>query len=447
MNAHFFSLKLWREFGCNPARLLAALDDQGHPLLRGFFKFLAFWRIVFAEYALNHFLTRASALAFLLLLTLIPLLVSVSIMFTSMADVPSQTVVKVLGFFLPFAPATLLENINHFFANAQKMRGVGIGVLIIMTVGLFGAFEESLNTIWKVTHARSFFTRLRTFTMAIVYGPLLFFASFEIRKTLRIQELLPAYLLVLDVIPFLLTVLAFSIFIWVVPNTRVRFKYAFTGGLLAGLLFELERQWFTNYITLSIQTRTIYGTFGILPFFLMSLFFGSLFMLFGAQVAYVLQNFKPLLRARKRWERRVSDYKTYFSLRIVLDVAAAFLKHAVPPTLQYFMTKYEMTDTQARGILRSLIQLGYIHAVNEREAYAPAHDFNVVSVKSVLDTIEDQSRRIPDTVHDYTSQFITQLFTELKACAAPALNGRSVADLIAVLDEGEKHFSRVDERL
>jgi len=143
-----------------------------------------FVRIVFEEYLQNHCITRGAALAFALLLTLIPLLVCISLMMTKVMETPLPQVEKVVAFFLPFAPATVLAHLSTFFANAQKIKGLGIGILVIVTLSLFGTVEEALNTIWKVPSSRSFFVRLRTFTMVIVYSPILFIASFHVRRNI-----------------------------------------------------------------------------------------------------------------------------------------------------------------------------------------------------------------------------------------------------------------------
>jgi membrane protein len=342
-----------------------------------------------------------------------------------------------LSMFLPFAPVELLSYISIFIENAQKLRGIGIVVLIIVTIGLFGTVEESLNTIWKAVHSRSLFIRLRTFTMVMVYSPILFFASFQFRHSLRL-DIPSQYSFAFESLSLLLSILAFTTLYWFVPNTKVRFKYAFLGGLIAGALFEIERYGFGEYVRLSIQTLTIYGTFGMLVLFLASLFFVSLFLLFGAQIAYVCQNFRPLLRAKKRWDRRVGDYKTYISFRIIVDIVASFIKKKPPQSLADIGRKYELTDAQARGILKSLTHAGFIHSVSEKEAYVPTRDFCNTPVKDVLDAIEDESRCIPTTPHDFARDYVAHLLKLLKQQANPVFEGLTFGRLIAELDEGEK---------
>ncbi len=440
------SPSFWKTFVNDPKDALDALQKNHGKIAGPALKFIVFVRIVFAEYFLNHCITRAGAVAFALLLTLIPLLVCVSFMLIKVMDVRLPIMERVVAFFLPFAPQAILNNLGIFFANAQKVKGLGVGVLIIVTLGLFSVVEESLNTIWKVSYSRSFFVRLRTFTMVMVYSPILFFASFQVRRNIGL-DIKQFYIYSLDVLSFVLTSLAFAVFIRIVPNTKVRFNYAMLGGLVSGILFELEREWFSTYMSFNAQTLTIYGAFGIFMFFLLSLFLAACFILFGAEVAFVGQNFRPLLRARRRWDRRIGDFKTYISLRVLVDAVKAFASKKKPPSLEYFMKKYEMTETQARGIVNFLVKSGFLHVVNGsgglRESYVPSRDFTQVRVREVLDTIEDENRRIPSTPNDHAKSCVAAVIASVKQRSVAPADDLTFAKLIADIDAGQSRFQNL----
>lgn len=439
---YMFSRKFWNDFINDPREALDALKLQESKVWYHIINFVIYWRVVFSEYGLNHCLTRGSAMAFALLLTLIPLVASAAFMFASLTEVNASQVERLFAFFLPFAPQTVLNYLSTFFMNAQKLKGLGIGVLIIVAVGLFGTVEESLNTIWKVSRSRSFFVRLRTFTMVMVYSPILFLASFQFRRNMRI-DLVSGYFPPLDFVPFILMVLAFTSLIWFVPNMKIKFRSAILGGLIAGILFELERRLFGSYVRLSIQTQTIYGAFGILPLFLISLYLVSCFVLFGAQVAYVHQNYLPLLRAKKRWDRRVGDYKTYIAFRMMLDCIEAFMKKKAPPALSYFTSNYELTEAQALGILKWLVNQGFLHNVNGKDSYVPSRDFSKTPIKDVLDAIEDQNRRIPSTPDDFDKSYVASLMEKTKIHTGTALDELTFEEMLSELEQGRKRAERV----
>lgn len=438
---YLFTKKFWDDIIHDPREALDSLKARGSRFWYPVFRFFIFLRMVFSEYVLNHCLTRASALAFALLLTLIPLVVTTAFMLAYLVEVRPHEVEQFFSILLPFAPPTVLGYISTFFVNAQRLRGWGIGGLVVVAVGLFGAFEESFNTIWKVPKPRPFFIRLRAFTMVMVYSPLLFYLSYDLRKSAWLTNL-SGYFSLLDILPFFLMVLAFVSLIWLVPNTRVRFSSAFLGGLVAGILFEFERRGFGLFVQLSMQTHTIYGTFEILPLFLVSLYFVSIIILVGAEVACVHQNFRPLLRATQRWDRRIDDYKTYLLLRIFIDAVTAFQLKRSPPSISYYLNKYELTDQQAHGLLNWLIRANYLHSTGDKDHYVPTRDFSATLFFEVFDDIQAQGLRVPPTPIDYSREFIASLINNCqKRAGSPAMH-ITLGDMIINLQQGELQFSK-----
>lgn len=435
---YFLTKRFWHDFRHDPRAAVDTLKSQGSRFRYRTVKFLIFCRIVYSEYRLNHSMTRASALAFALILALIPIVVTTAYMLASFVDVHPQQVEQFFSRVLPFAPDTILSYLSSFFANAKKLKGWGITGLIVVAVGLFGTVEESFNTIWKVTRPRSFFVRLRTFTMVIVYTPILLYLSFWFRHS-SIRNMIPVYQLPIDILPFLFMVMAFITLIWFVPHTRVKFRSALIGGFIAGVLFDLERRGFSGYVQLSLQTQTIYGTFAILPLFLISLFVVSLFILFGAEVAYVHQNFRPLLRAQQRWDRRVGDYKTYFTFRIFIDAVTAFSKKKEPPNLSWYANKYELTEQQAAGLLNWLVRAKFLYCTHYKEGYVPTRDFSNTSIVEVLDEIKAQDLRVAATPADYTREFVASLLNNSQRNTRTPAEQITFGTLIKNLEEGELH--------
>jgi membrane protein len=437
---YFLTKKFWHDFRHDPREAIDTLKDRGSRFRYRMLKILVFWRIVFSEYHINHSMTRASALAFAMILALVPIVVTAAVMLASFVDVNQKQVEQFFSRVLPFAPETILNYLGSFFANAKTLKGWGIAGLIVVAVGLFGTVEESFNTIWKVSRPRSFFVRLRTFTMVMVYTPILLYLSFWFRHS-PLQNLVPSYLFPEDILPFLFMVLAFITLIWFVPNTRVKFGSAILGGLVAGVLFDLERRGFGSYVQLSLQTQTIYGTFAILPLFLVSLFVISLFVLFGAEIGYVHQNFRPLLRAQRRWDRRVGDYKTYFIFRMFIDAVTAFIRKKEPPDLSRYALKYELTEPQATGLLNWLVRAKFLYCTHHKNGYVPTRDFSGTSIVEVLDEIKAQDLRVPATPADYTREFVASLLNNTQRNAQTPAEQITFGTLIKNLEEGTQHDS------
>jgi len=404
-------LKILRDIIKNPNAALTAAAGK----TRAYYiavKLAVFVRVVVSEYIQNHCTSRASGIAFVLLVTMIPLIATAALLLASIAEITPHHVERAVTAVLPFSPPTVVGYILEFFQNARGLKGVGIAVLIISAMGLFNIIEQSLNAIWKVGRVRPFLTRLRTFTMVIVYSPILFFLSFQVRNS-GIFGLLPQEFFLMRLPPIIFTALAFTVMFWLIPSARVSVPSAAIGGLISCVLFELERWGFDYYVNLSIQTQTIYGTFGLIVFFLISLYFSALLLLIGAQVVYVHQNFRPLLRAAQRWDRRVGDYRSYIMLRIIIDCVRAFRKKEAPPTIERFCETYELTEQQASGILNWLIHEKFIHHIQDGgKGFVPARDFSSDTVCSVFAAIEDQYRRISVHPQDRTKEYLAKFIAD-----------------------------------
>jgi len=396
---------IFREIIKNPNTALTAAAGKNRAYYIAV-KFAVFARIAVSEYVQNQCVSRSSGIAFVLLVALIPLIATAALLLASIAEITPYHVERAVTAVLPFSPPTVVGYILEFFQNARGLKGVGIAILIVTALGLFNIIEQSLNAIWKVGRVRPFFTRLRTFTMVVVYSPILFFLSYQLRHS-GVFGLLPQEFFLMRFPPIIFTALAFTVMFWQIPNTRVRVSSAIIGGLISCALFELERWGFGYYVNLSIQTQTIYGTFGLIVFFLISLYFSALLLLIGAQVVYVHQNFRPLLRAAQRWDRRVDDYRGYITLRIIIDCVRAFIKKEAPPAMERFCDTYELTEQQAAGIVNWLIHEKFIHQIHDgNKGFVPAKDFSNDTVSSVFSVIEDQRRRIPIRPQDGTKVYL-----------------------------------------
>ena len=85
--------------------------------------------------------------------------------------------------------------------------------------------------------------------------------------------------------PFVLTVAAFAVLYVTLPNCRVRWAHAATGGLVAAALLELLKQGFGEYVQAFPAYRTIYGAMSSLPLFLIWMYLVWSVILFGGVIA------------------------------------------------------------------------------------------------------------------------------------------------------------------
>jgi membrane protein len=248
---------------------------------------------------------RASTLTFYSLLSIVPLLaVAFGIakgfglrpLFDLALSSPVEWQREFTAFVVRFSSAALVQ------ARGGIIAGVGVLALFISVVGLLGAIEESFNTIWKVRSARSLGRQFVDYLSVVFIGTVLLsvsagasvFVTAQVRFVAqKVTFLVPASRVVLDVlqvVPFVVNWLLFSLLFLFMPNAKVPLGAGTTAGALAAALFQLV-QW--AYILFQVGVSNygaVYGSFAALPLFLVWLQTSWTIALFGGELAYAIAN-------------------------------------------------------------------------------------------------------------------------------------------------------------
>ncbi len=261
---------------------------------RQFFSY--FWRHFFSDNCLQH----ATALSYTTLLSLVPLMAVILSIFTAFPlfeDVSLQLQTFVFENFVPASSEVVQQYIQQFSENASKLTGPGLISLVITSIMMMAAIDNSLNKIWHNSKPRRPVARLIVYWSVLTLGPILVGASFAISSYIVSLPLLSetaSYgekLGLLRTLPFFMEALAFTLLYVVVPNCHVTFRSALAGGIVATLLFELAKKAFSYYIISFPTYETIYGAMSTIPVFLVWIFLSWSITLMGAELAWCVGTF------------------------------------------------------------------------------------------------------------------------------------------------------------
>jgi membrane protein len=160
-------------------------------------------------------------------------------------------------------------------------------------------------------------------------GPLLLGASFSMSSWINSAGdwalhagLWRMMRVVTGVTPTVLLTLTFSFLYVAVPNRRVRYLDALSGGIAAGLAFALLRWAFGLYVADIRAYQSIYGAVAVVPIFLLWMYVSWVVVLFGAELAAALPEWRlqrPDLGAPLPARRRLALALTVLS--VLLDEA------------------------------------------------------------------------------------------------------------------------------
>ena len=94
--------------------------------------------------------------------------------------------------------------------------------------------------------------------------------------------------IILTILPFVLSVIAFTILYVAIPNCRVPFRYGFISAIFSATLFQLAKYGFAIYLLNSRTYQILYGALAVLPIFLLWVYISWIIILFGAVVCHAL---------------------------------------------------------------------------------------------------------------------------------------------------------------
>src|SRR5690554_3525323 len=183
------------------------------------------------------------SLVYTTLLSIVPLL-ALSFSVLKALGVHQRMEPFLFQFFQPMGPegVEMAERILGFVDNMKVgvLGSVGLGLLVYTVVSLVQKIERSFNMIWRVPEMRSMAQRFSNYLSVIMVGPLLMVSAIGISATIFSSEMVqqvmaiePFGSLIVAVsrfTPFFLVVAAFTFVYIFIPNTRVKFRYAFQIG-------------------------------------------------------------------------------------------------------------------------------------------------------------------------------------------------------------------------
>lgn len=237
----------------------------------------------------------AGGLAYTTLLALVPLF-AVVVAVLSSAAVFGPVMEEVKGFLVAnlaprVADKVVSEYLEDFAANAQRLGFAGSVGVFVVSIMLMLMIDRSLNAIWHVRRARPYRLLVPVYAVLLIAGPLALGVSVSVASYLaaRSSAVLGAMVgwetVLLRVIPFVLSALAFFLLYKLVPHRYVPWTHAASGAAVAAVLFEAAKDGFGSYVRLVPAYGVVYGSFATLPLFLVWLYASWLIVLFGAELA------------------------------------------------------------------------------------------------------------------------------------------------------------------
>lgn len=413
-------------------------DSQRGATLRQIINFIV---LAVKSFIRNRCLARASALAYTTLLGLVPLLaVAIGVTTSLLQKEGEKPIQEMLDKFVAYvAPALdleikkegvemsakrkeVVEKISEFVSNIHSgaLGATGVVALIFIAVSMLRTIESTFNDIWGVARGRNFLRAFVQYWAVITLGPIIFVLAIGLTSSPYfshtrdfISALGTAGRIIVFLLPFVILSFAFALFYQLMPNTRVQWKAALIGGAVGGSLWQLNSMFNTLYINRVVTYSKIYGSLGILPVFLIGLYFSWLILLFGAQVAYAYQNRRAYLM-EKLSESVNQAGREFVALRIMAQICRAYENGYGAQKLSSLTNALGIPSQLASQVLAQLVNEDLLIAIQDGEtAYVPKKPLEKISLYDVIQAMRRANGREVETVNDAIRPVIRKYYDEI----------------------------------
>lgn len=406
-------------------------------------RFLRIIMMVLRDLSRGMLTLRAMSLVYTTLLSFVPLL-AVSFSVLKGFGVHNQIEPVLLGFLEPLGEKSV-EITNSIVGFVENMKigvlgAVGLGFLMVTVISLIQKIESAFNYTWRISSNRNLSRRFSSYLSVVMVGPVLIFsavgimASFKSHAIVNAIETLPYMGDVIRLagwfVPYLLIIAAFTFVYILVPNTRVKFKSALYGAIVAGILWRFTGVLFASFAGGSTSYTAIYSGFAILLLFMIWLYLGWLILLIGASISFYHQH-----PERLRWKPGATTISAMMGENLALQLMVEIgREHYQPrgllPTQENLAENLKVPQSMVVRLLNTLTECGLIVQTREHNGpYLPARSIDRIKLIDIL--------RFARQADDHgmleqmqTDHAVTKLQQDIEACVLQAVGEKTLQDLV-----------------
>lgn len=261
---------------------------------------------VFGEFRRNHGLLLAGAVAYYMLLSIVPLLILLLVVLSNVLDPAAllATLARYLDLVVPGHTKDIVDDLAGFLQHRAAVSGVILLTILFFSSLAFGVLEDAFAVIFhhrRRERARSWLASALipyAFIVVLAVGLVVITVVSGALQTLAVREF-HAFgelrtLGVLSVWFIYLTGIAGEILLLtaiylVMPAGQLRLRHALIGGIVAGLLWEVTRHVLVWYFATLSQISVVYGSFATTIALLLSFEIAATVLLLGAQVIAIYE--------------------------------------------------------------------------------------------------------------------------------------------------------------
>jgi membrane protein len=254
----------------------------------------------------NHGLMLTAAVAYNMMLSLIPLAAVLLVAFSHFFEESAllETITTEASLIAPGFSPILTEVLTGFLSKRELIGWLGLGTLLIFSSLAFRILEDAFSIIFHKpipTLKRKFWVSALMPYGFIVIVAVCLIGITTINAIIDTQDLSNQTLLgfrlpihehlghFIYLIGLFGLVILFTLFYKIMPIAKISFKRAMIGGLTATILWEIVRYLLTAYYAKFSMVNVLFGSMATIIIVLLTMEAVALILLLGAQVIADLQ--------------------------------------------------------------------------------------------------------------------------------------------------------------
>lgn len=239
----------------------------------------------------------ASSMSWSTLFSIIPILVILLAVFTSMPlfdTVYSDIHDMLFANLMPTHSKEIMRYIDEFVANSGKLGLIGVAYVSIATIMFFKDYDYIVNDIFE-TPRRTAWEALKAYTALVLIVPFMLGASFYLSSQIQYylnQSEMTSSIHIYQFLPFLMIWGTFYISYQLSAHINISKGAALTSSFATSLLWYLAKSAFIFYVTQNHTYTSIYGGISTLLFFFLWIYISWMIFLYGLRFCYLLDQAK-----------------------------------------------------------------------------------------------------------------------------------------------------------
>ena len=295
--------------------------------------------------------------------------------------------------------------------------GVGLIALLWTFISLVNNMESIFNDIWYVNKDRTVYRKVTDYfsmlilmpILIIVSGGLSIFMSTLFNKIEGYALIAPMVRFLIRLIPYVLSWLMFTALYIFMPNTKVKFLYALIAGILAGTMFQAFQYLYISGQVWVSRYNAIYGSFAALPLFLLWMQVSWTICILGAQLTYIMQNFKRYDNY-KEVNNASYEYRNYLAVVLMSMICKQYAYGDDKPySARQLSNKCHIPIQLTQMVLNELTEaeLLIMNAPDksQEEIYLPASGCVNITLAETIDRLSTKGFSFKDFKVDWQNQF------------------------------------------